>query len=306
MANENTTSTLADSLPVIRQSARIVTELSGTMTSPDVVEVIQLEENQGLSWNEISLAKITAQPIGETTCLDNPKRFCDTLLQVTPTLIGIQTVITDRVRMRVSSNVAAQWGQLTGNAINRKMNQDGHTVLDGATTSLGGGACAALDAGELVAAAVRIDASCDAPVLPGRHAVLHPYAIHDIWSEIVQIGTGTGAAKGVTASITQLNGSSLADSAFTQGQSAVGTVGGVSIHKDSLISTSGSAAKGGVFSHCGVLLVRGRSPRIFAERKNSFGGGADVLFHYEEFAFGERAAGNRLFEIHSDATAPAG
>ena len=44
MANDNTTSTLADSLPVIRQSARIVTELSGVMTSPDVVEVIQLEE----------------------------------------------------------------------------------------------------------------------------------------------------------------------------------------------------------------------------------------------------------------------
>lgn len=297
-AGTTTTTTLQDSLPCIRQSARIVTEQMGMVTQ--AVEHISLENNVGLDWNEIALAKINAQAITENTCLDNPQRLCDTLFQVRPTMIGLQTVITDRVMMRISSNVAAQIGQLNGNAITRKTEQDGHAILDGAATSLGGGACSPLDASELVAAAVRIDAASDAPLTRTRRAILHPFAIHDIWSEIVGIAS---ANKGCSGQVVDLD-SNFTDRTFQNRR--VRMVGDVEILSDGLLSNACCESKGGVFAPCGIVYVTGRADRVTTERKESLGGGSEVLYHYREYAFGERAAGSRLFEIHTDATAPCG
>ena len=52
------------------------------------------------------------------------------------------------------------------------------------------------------------------------------------------------------------------------------------------------------------MLVQGRSPRTATVRREDIGGGATVVYLYDEYAYGERSAGNWLFEVYSDATAP--
>ena len=127
-----TTGSLADSLPTVIDSARIVREFEAVI--PRLVDRVTLPEGAGLNWDEISLSKLTAQTVTELTILDNPQQLVDTLFSVTPTVVGIQTLITDRTKRRISKQVAAKMGSLAGNAMERKKDTDGIAILDGATT----------------------------------------------------------------------------------------------------------------------------------------------------------------------------
>src|SRR3990167_6568612 len=131
-----TTGNLADSLPTIIDSARIVREFEGVMVR--LSDRTNLADGTGLTWDEISLAQLTAQAVTETTELNNPQLLSDTLFSVTPVMVGVQTIITDRTMRRISKNVAAKIGVLAQNAIQRRKDEDGLTFLDGATTSLAG------------------------------------------------------------------------------------------------------------------------------------------------------------------------
>ncbi len=78
----------------------------------------------------------------------------------------------------------------------------------------------------------------------------------------------------------------------------------MAIHEDGNITISSNAAKGGVFSKDALVLVQGHSPRSETERRPAIGGGASAVFLYDEYAYGERSAGNWLYEVISDATTP--
>ena len=176
MAVGNTiTDSLADSIPTMIASARIVREFAGVM--PNLVDRQRLDENTGTVWNEVSMAKLNAQAVTESTELDNPQQMEDTLFSITPTVIGVHTVITDRVALRISANAYAQTGSLAQNAIERKKDQDGLTALDGATTALGS-AGSALNSGEIAAAAYRITSNTTepAPASAPINAVHHGFA----------------------------------------------------------------------------------------------------------------------------------
>ncbi len=289
MSTGNTiTDSLADSLPTVIASARIVREQEGSM--PQLVDMVTLGTGIGLTWNEISLAALTATAVTETTVLDNPQQLSDTLFSITPTVIGIETLITDRVALRISKNVFAKTGGLAQNAMQRKKNQDGITVLDGATTSLAG-AGTTLTSGYITAAKARISSNATEIGKPPYRAALHGFQIKDIQDELLA-GVGTYVVgEGLTARI------------FTEG--FMGRVGGVEIYEIGDITIdSSSDAKGGVFAKEAIVLVQGRSPRAETRRRPNIGGGATSIYHYDEYAYGERSAGNWLYEIYSDATAP--
>lgn len=283
-----TTDALADSLPTVIASARIIREYEGVM--PQLVDKVTLGEGIGLSWNEISLAQLTAQAVTETTELDNPQQISDTLFTITPTVVGIETLITDRVAARISKNAFAKIGALAQNAIQRKKDEDGITVLDGATTSLCGTG-ATLTSGHIAAAVYRISSNATEPGKKPYRCVLHGYQIKDIFDELVA-GVGTYAVpEGPTARV------------FTTGFNL--PIAGAEVYEDGNITIDSSAdAKGGVFAQEGIVLVQGRAPRVEMKRRPEIGGGANSLYHYDEYAYGERSAGNWVFEIYSDATVP--
>jgi hypothetical protein len=283
-----TTGSLTDSLPTVIASARIVREFEGVM--PQLVDKQTLGEGIGLNWNEVSMSALTAMAVTETTELNNPQQVADTLFTITPSMVGIQTVITDRVAARISKNAYAKIGSLAQNAIQRKKDEDGLVVLDGATTSLCG-AGTTLTSGYVAAASYRISSNATEPGNKPIRCVLHGYQLKDIYDELVA-GVGTYVVnEGPTARVFQ--------SKFTL------PIAGVEVYEDGNITIDSSDdAKGGVFAQEGIVLVQGRAPRIVTLRNEKLGGGATEVIHYDEYAYGERSSGNWVYEIYSDATAP--
>jgi hypothetical protein len=288
MASGNTTTgSLADSLQTVIASARIVREFEGVM--PQLVEKQTLGEGIGLNWNEVSFAQLTAQDITETTELDNPQQVSDTLLTIIPTAAGIETCITDRVAARISKNAYARIGSLAQNAIQRKKDEDGLTVLDGFSNSYCG-AGNTQTSGHIAAAVALIQGNTTEPGNPPFRCVEHPYQIKDIEDEIIA-GVGTyPIAEGLTARV------------FSEGFR--GMIAGVQLYPDGNITIDSSGdAKGGVFAQEAIILVQGRAPRMVAVRAENIGGGATKIYHYDEYAYGERLDTWGV-EIYSDATTP--
>ena len=288
MASGNTiTGSLEDSLPDWIMSARQVRENEGVM--PQLVERQKLGEGLGLTWNEVTFAQLEAQPITENTVLDNPQQLSDTKFSITPTMIGIMTLITDRVADRISKVAMAKTGGLAQNAVQRKKNADGLTMLDGFSNSYPGSGSTTLTTGHISSAKALITGNPTEPGNPPYRAVLHGYQLKDIEDELVA-GVGTYPIdSGLTARV------------FKEGFR--GMIASVQIYEDGNISTTSSQAKGGVFAQEAIVLVEGRAPRAVAVRKEEIGGGATAVYHYDEYAYGERLDTWGV-EIFSDATTP--
>ena len=294
MASGNTiTQALADSLPTAVASARQVREQVGVMTKS--VDLVTLGRNTGLSWREISLEKLSSQAITESTELDNPQQLQDTLFTVTPTVVGIQTLITDRVAERISSRVVGRMGGLAQNAMERKKDEDGLVAMDGATNQLNS-STAVLRSSYIRAARARITSNTTEPAPMGAPIVgiFHGFQIKDLEDELLDLATGVLDGQ-VQTGLTQ----DVYQNGFR------GTVGGVVIKEDgNLTIDSTPDAKGGVFAKPALVLVQGRSPRSEVRREPHIGGGATSVFFYDEYAYGERSSGNWLYEVISDATTP--
>lgn len=283
---------LADSLEDIIASARAIREFQGTMVG--LSDRTDLAANTGLDWNEISIAKLVAQGITETTTLDNPQLLSDTLFAVEPTMIGIMTVITKKTLRRIASNVVGVLSGLGQNAMQRRKNDDGLRFLDGATTSLVGAGSALTDA-HLAAASARVAfGEGNEPGEGTPVAVLHSFQAKDIADAFTaSMGTATGIIAGKSTEV------------LTSGPRFMGMVQGVNVVIDDNITIdAGFDAKGGVFVRDAAVLIDGEGPVAFTDFDKFYGGGADVFVMYDEYAWGERSAGNWLFEIFSDATTP--
>jgi len=290
-AGDTITQSLADSLDTVVASARQVREYEGVM--PNLVDKVTLSEGTGTSWREISMAALSAQNITETTTLDNPQQMSDTVFSITPTVTGIQTLVTDRVASRINSQSYAQLGSLAQQAIQRKKDEDGLTVLDGATTELSGQGTT-LASGVIAAAAYRISSNATEPGNPPYRCVLHGFQIKDLYDELTA-HIGTAAAGETSAGLTAR--------VFEEGFR--GKIAGVEVYEDGNITIDGSDdAKGGVFAQEAIVMVQGRAPRTATVRREDIGGGATVVYLYDEYAYGERSSGNWLFEIYSDASVP--
>ena len=289
-AGDTITQSLADSLDTVVASARQIREQEGVM--PNLVDKVTLEEGTGTSWREISMSQLTAQAITETTRLDNPQQMSDTAFAITPTVVGIQTLITDRVAARVNKKSYAQLGSLAQNSIQRKKDEDGLAAIDGATTQLNT-ANASLASGFIAAAVYQISSNATEPGNPPYRAVFHGFSLKDIWDEL------TAAVD--TAERSDISG--ITARVFTEGLR--GKIAGCEIYEDGNLTVDGDGdAKGGVFAQEAIVLVQGRSPRTATIRREDIGGGATVMYLYDEYAYGERSAGNWLYEVIADATAP--
>jgi len=290
MANSGwtTTSALADSLDDIRVSARITREQEGVV--PKLVTMETLGEGVGLTWQEITYAKLTAQSVTETTDLDNPQQISDTIMGITPVMVAIETFLTDKVQLRINKKGFAKIGQLGQNAIERKKDTDGITLFATFTGTSDPGAGATLASGYIASAAANIRGNTTEPGHDPINCVLHPFQIHDLFNELIASVGSAIVTEGPTARVFQ-TGYNL-------------PIANVTVYPDGNISVDSSGdAKGAVFAKEGVILVQGRSPRIVNVRNEKRGGGGNHVYHYDEYAYGERqSVWNYLME--SDATAP--
>lgn len=284
-----TTSALDDSLDDVRSSARIVREYEGVM--PQLVDKQTLGEGIGLSWQEITYAQLTAQAVTETTELDNPQQITDALLTITPTVVGIETFITDRVRARISKKGYAKMGQLGQNAIQRKKDEDGLVLANSAATTAEPGAGTTLTSGYIASASYNITSNTTEPGMKPIRCVLHGFQLKDLYDELVA-GVGTYVVdEGPTARVYS-NKFDL-------------PIAGAEVYEDGNITVDSSGdAVGYVFAREGVILVQGRAPRIVPVRNEKRGGGGHHVYHYDEYAYGQRNAQVWDYRMKSDATSP--
>ena len=283
-----TTSALADSLDNIRSSARIVREFEGVM--PQLVDKVTLGEGIGTAWQEIKYDQLVAQAVTETTELDNPQQMVDSLISITPTVVGIETFITDRVQARISRIGFSKIGSLGQNAIQRKKDEDGLILFASASTTASPGAGVTLTSGYIAAASYNVTSNTTEPGHKPIRFVAHGFQIKDLYDELVA-GVGTYVVdEGPTARVFQ-NRFDL-------------PIAGVEVFEDGNITIDGSAdANAGVFAMDGIILVQGRAARIISVRNEKRGGGGEHVYHYDEYAYGIRLS-NWVYLIKSDATAP--
>jgi hypothetical protein len=283
-----TTTSLADSLETVLDAGRTVREHDGVVAG--TADKRSLPPNTGLSWGETTTQQLEAQSVSETGTLNNPQEIADTLFSITPTMVGIFTIITDRVKQRIFRGTLAEIGMLSQNAVNRKKDLDGITAIDGATTSLVG-AGNPLTSGHISAATSRIMGNTVEPGSGTIYTVLHPFQTKDLRDEVVKVGTypiPTG----------------LSERVYQKGYTGIMVDGAVVLQDGNIPIDTSDDAKGGVYTSEALVLVQGRGPRSEPERFPRIGGGADGIVYYDEYAYGERSAGNWLFEIYSDATVP--
>lgn len=289
MVSGNTiTTSLSNAMNDVISSARVVREKEGTM--PNLVEKKTLGVGIGSDWNEVSWEALTAaQAITETTVLTNPQQYQVSLKTITPTMVGLETFVTDLVADRLSSIALGQMGGLMQNAAQRKKNADGLVVLDSAATSLAG-AGVVLNTGYITAAKATIKGNSTEPGNPPYRYVGHSYQVKCFEDEIIA-GVGTyGATDGLTARV------------FTEGFS--GRIGGVEIYADDNLTIDSSGdAKGGVFAQEGIVLVQGSSPKVVPVRQEHIGGGGTSVYLYDNYAYGTRST-YWVIEIYGDAATP--
>lgn len=121
--------------------------------------------------------------------------------------------------------------------------------------------------------------------------VLHGFQIKDIQDEL-KSGVGTYAIP-----------SGITEDVFRRGFQ--GTVGGTNVYEDGNIAINATPdARGAVHAREAIVMVQGMSPRSTTRRREEIGGGAEEMFIYDEYGLGERSAGNWLYGVLTDATAP--
>lgn len=288
MAGEITTGSLAQSLPYFIAGSRLVREHDGVYNR--TTDAQTLKTGSGLDWNEISLSQFTAQTITETTTLNNPQDIADTLFSVTPTMTGIHLKWTDRMKNRVDNGVAAKVGKGAQIAMNRRKDQD-YIAMGATFTTTLAGTGTTMNSGYISAGVSRIRSNTTEPSMDTIFAVLHGYQVKDLRDELTAgIGTYT-VPEGMTAEI------------FRQGFD--GTVDGANVFTGNNITIDSTPdARGLLHAREAVVMVQGRGIKTYTRVVPDYGGGGEELFLYDEYAFGERSAGNWAYSILTDATAP--
>lgn len=284
----NTVNDLRNGLNTVVASARAVRDFETVMAR--AVDVQRLAEGQGVSWREVRSERLLAQNITETTELRNPQKYELNLIEFEPTQVGLNVVITDRVKRRLDRKAYSVLGVQMQQAMDKKKDQDGLAILD-TFTSLGG-AGSMMTSGLITAATARIRGnSTETGIGQGAlNAVLHPFQIKALEDEL-KAGIGTYIlTPGMTEQV------------YKQG--FAGTISMANVWYAGNIDVDGSDdAKGGVFARNAIVLVEGYSPRREEDRWPWYGGGADVMYMYDEYIYGTRRS-EWAYEIYTDASTP--
>jgi hypothetical protein len=276
-------------MPTMRQSARLFEEADFVFAG--TVDQVNLDEGDGLTWNEVRIEQISAKNITEQTINEDFQAFEDTLFSVTPGMTQVTVRITDKTYRRISGNVGALLGEGVQRAMNRKLEQDGISQAANWSNDIAG-TTTTLSHTDIKAGVAQIYGNATET---GRnagkvHATLHSYQIHDLEVEklagvgtyIMQPGATQDAYSGMYA----------------------GDIGGASIIRTDEITVDATPdARGSLHAERALVLVRELGLKTESERFPRVGGGADAVTSTQGYEFGERqdAWG---FSVLSDATTP--
>jgi len=262
----STTTTLNDLLPAITAEAMFVANERSIMRG--LVKNFALPAGQGKTVTIPRYPVPSAAALTEGNEVDNTAISTDGAT-LTVSTVAIRTLVTDLVRNSAASNVVADLGQLFGNAIAKKIDQDLLALFSGFGTGVGG-ASTALSAAVVAQAVARLRANA----VPGDNlaCVVHPYVAYDL-------------KKDLTNTWQNPNGGIIQNEAMSQGY--VGMLFGVPVFESSNIADTGTAGDyvGAVFHRDALGLALIGDIAVETQRRASYVG--DDIVAYAHYGVGE-------------------
>ena len=236
----STTSSLDDLLPTIVQEALFVANERSIMRG--------LVKNYTLAPAQGKTIQVPIYPVQTAATLTEGDDFSNTAVSTdvatfTIGQVGLMTMVTDMALNASASNVVADLGQLFGNAIAKKIDQDLMAKFESFTTNVIGSSSTTITAALLMQGLTKLKSA--AVPTDGLACVLHPSVAYDLKSALTSQGAVafTGGAYGDVANeamrmgyVGNLFGMQVFESAnvplITSG--AAGDYAGAIFHRDAL------------------------------------------------------------------------
>lgn len=237
MANESTTTTLNDLLPSIIAEALFVAQERSIMRG--LVKNYTLPQGSGKTVTVPVYPLLSASAVNEGTDLTNTAVSTGGAV-LTVSEVGLMTTVTDLAMRTSARNVIADVGQLFGNAIARKIDQDLTALFSGFSTALGDGTTA-LTAADIFKAVAKLKAGG----VPADQlfAVVNPLVAYDLKAAL-------------TNTYANPNAGVLANEAMQTGY--VGMLAGVPVFESANVAQNAGDSVGAVFhqSALGLALLQ--------------------------------------------------
>lgn len=258
----STTVTLNDLLPTIVQEALFVANERSIMRG--LVKNYQLGMAQGKTIQVPIYPVQTAATLTEGNEFDNTVVSTD-VASFSVAQVGIRTMVTDLALQASASNVVADLGQLFGNAIAKKIDQDLMALFSSFTTNTIGSSTTTITPALVMQAITKLKSS--GVPSEGMVAVLHPSIAYDLKSALTTTGN-TNFASGAYGDV--------ANEAMRMGY--IGQLFGVQVYESSNLANTGTAGDfvNGVFHRDALGLGIMRDIQIETQRRASFLG-TDVV-----------------------------
>jgi len=221
MANETTSSSLNDLLPLIISEAMFISSEQSIMRN--LVKNYTLPAGSGKSIVVPRYPVQTASSVAEGTDLTNTAVSTDGAT-LTVGEVGIMTTVTDMAVSTASSNVIADLGQLFGTAIAAKLDRDLTALFSGFSTHTLGDGTGNLSAADIFKAVAKLRAA-GVPA-SNLYCVLSPTVAYDLKANM-------------TNTFANPNAGILQNEAMTMGY--VGMIAGVPVFETANIANTGTA-----------------------------------------------------------------
>lgn len=291
------TSVLADTIPVVISEARFTEQFKEVLSK--LCWKITKEIHKGSTVNLPYFGTVVANSLSEGVDMVSPQAMQDTNVKFTPSEVGAQLQLTDKLVRDNQEDVIRAAGRILGDAMVTKRESDLAGQLDDATNSMGGADTTAT-LGHLAAAWADLSGVSYAnggPAPKPYVAVHHPFVLLDLVDVFVPTAPNQ--------IILPLNASGQGVAEDVLKNYMIGKVLGMEVFETGNISIdSSSDAKGGVFARGkggGLVLVTAKEWDIRPDYDASLR--STELNVVGEYAVGEYLAG-WIVELYNDATSP--
>lgn len=298
-----TTTTNANVIPTVLAMARDVIEKPTVMTRKNVVQVVDIEDGEGTTYNWPKFGTgLSAMALNEGVPINNPQKLVPTTQQFTTSENGVQVIMTDKSKRVTKEPMARRAGKFMGNAMRRYKEQTALALFSGLSRDLGS-AGSAFSPGWLSAAKVRLKAASESgqtePVDGEIIAMLHNFMIHDVLLSSATLGNniantspqGYYPIDGWTEELIR--------------EYDITRIYGVDVVAAPLIAIDGSDdGIGAIFSNMCFIHVR-TSNAMKVEKDRDITLRAEMIVMTSEYGYGE-LEDQFGFKVTADCTAPTG
>lgn len=288
-----TTTVLSDTIPTIIEEARYTMQHNAVIAN--LVWKSPKKDGEGSTKNFPYWGTVSAYDLTENVDMSNPQSMADTTVTITPSEVGAQIVLTDKLVRDNQEDVKRAAGRILGDAMAVKQDSDLAEHFSNGGTDLGSDGTMTMGQ---VAAAVAILAgnptSQRGPAPRPYVMVHHPYCLLDLVDVLTPLIPGTAG--------NPVPMSGIADEVVRNYN--IGRLFGVDIYEDGNLSTSGDACDGAVFASGeggSIILCEAKQWDVEPERDASLRATElNIVGEYGSDGYND----NWIVEMSHDATAP--